>query len=113
MKIQALHLQAFLSFAQVRGIGREQLCQLLSDPAADLSSPGATIGHEDFYRVLAALHRQLQDDEMGWRIGQYLQLNALGLIYQISLQATTLEEAFYYLKDFLDTTCSLSGWRPG
>jgi AraC-like DNA-binding protein len=44
---------------------------------------------------------------LGLRVGEYQSLNALGLIYQISLQSGTIEEGLLYLKSFLNTTLPL------
>jgi AraC-like DNA-binding protein len=46
----------------------------------------------------------LQDNLAGIRSGRFLNLKALGLIYRISLQAATIQEAFFYLNDYMSTT---------
>lgn len=107
MKILALHLQSFIEFAQVRGIDRDELIARTAIPALDLSAPHATVEAGDFYLVLETMHKKLQDEQLGWRIGNFLNLSVLGLIYQISLQATTVEEAIFYLEDFVKATFPL------
>ena len=107
MKILALHLQSFLEFAQVRGLDQKGLTGHMHSYEPNQITPFDTVGVDDFYAVLAAIHKEFQDDQLGWRIGNFLNLNALGLIYQISLQAKTIEEAIYYLKDFMSATFPL------
>lgn len=107
MKILALHLRSFIDYAQVRGIGSDVLLKCMQSPEVNFSDPHATVDAEDLYRVLAAIQKLLQDDQLGWRIGKFLNLNALGLIYQISLQTTTVAEAVHYLENFINTTLPL------
>ncbi|WP_057937852.1 AraC family transcriptional regulator [Algoriphagus resistens] len=107
MKILALHLRSFLEFAHIRGINESTLLANMHFPPEDLSDPQAMVTFTDFYSVLDTMHRSLQDQQVGWRVGNFLNLNALGLIYQISIQTTTIEEAIFYLKDFLSATFPL------
>jgi AraC-like DNA-binding protein len=104
MKISALHLQSFLEFAQVRGLARADLLVEMQENPFDFSDPTATVKADDFYAVMARIYHQLKDDLLGLRMGAFLNLSALGLIYQISLQTTTVEEAIFYLKNFVNAS---------
>ncbi|MGX7835842.1 AraC family transcriptional regulator ligand-binding domain-containing protein, partial [Campylobacter fetus subsp. venerealis] len=86
-------------FAHIRGIAESTLLANMHSPPADFNDPQATVTSADFYRALEAMHLSLQDQQAGWRVGNFLNLSSLGLIYQISLQTTTIEEAIFYLKD--------------
>lgn len=107
MKILALHLRSFIEFAHIRGISESTLLANMHSPPEDFSDPQAMVTPPDFYSALEAMHLLLQDQQIGWRVGNFLNLNALGLIYQISLQTTTIEEAIFYLKDFISATFPL------
>jgi len=107
MKILALHLRSYVEFAHIRGINGSTILTNMHTPPADINDPQAMVTSADFYYALEAMHRLFQDPELGLRVGNFMNLNALGLIYQISLQTTTIEEAIFYLKDFLSSTFPL------
>lgn len=111
MKILALHLQSYLEYAHIRGIPKEALTETMELVPPDLNDPKAVVSVQDFYGVLEKLHSFLQDDHLGWRIGNFMNLNSLGLIYKISLQTKTVEEALFYLNDFLIKTFPLVALR--
>lgn len=104
MKILALHLHHVLEYAYMRGISRQELISLMENPPLDFLSDTETVGEEDFYVVIDELNKQLHEERLGIRLGNFLNLGALGLIYRISLQATTIEEALYYLRTYLNAT---------
>ncbi|WP_337041719.1 AraC family transcriptional regulator [Emticicia sp. 17c] len=104
MKILALHLQHVLEYAQMRGIARQELVGMMETPPQDFSGPTETVTITDFYIVIDEIDRQLQEERLGIRLGNFLNLGALGLIYQISLQATTIEEALHYLQIYINAT---------
>ncbi|MBA4852853.1 AraC family transcriptional regulator [Emticicia sp. BO119] len=104
MKILALHLHHVIEYASMRGISRQELISLLAKPPANFLDETETISKEDFYAVIDTIANQLKEEELGIRLGNFLNLGALGLIYQISLQATTTEEALYYLQMYLNAT---------
>ncbi|HYG38710.1 MAG TPA: helix-turn-helix domain-containing protein [Cytophagales bacterium] len=104
MKILALHLNNFLEYAQLRGLSREEMIRLIKNPPSDLQGENATVEVLDFYSVVRFIMLSLKDELLGLRLGNLMNLKALGLIYQISLQATTIEEALFYLKSYLNST---------
>ncbi len=104
MKILAQHLHHIIEYAQIRGIRAEELMAVIRRGA---TYAGEEVEADDFYRVLAAVDSQLNDELLGIRLGNFLNLKALGLIYQISLQASTVQEALFYLKEYIDSTLPL------
>jgi len=93
MEILGLHLQPFIDYARLRG-------KKVSWP----DSLETTVHKELFHSILTEINDQLADEQLGIHVGNFLNLNALGLIYQISLQATSIEEGIYYLKNFVAAT---------
>ena len=73
------------------------------------STPGeiVMIPASEFYAALKQINQELPDELWGVKTGNYLTLKLLGLIYQISLQVTTLAEAFHYLQSYLQNTLPL------
>jgi AraC-like DNA-binding protein len=104
MRILALHLHHVIEYAYMRGISRQNLIGLMENPPVDFVSETETVSQEDFYAIIDELNKQIQEEGLGIRLGNFLNLGALGLIYRISLQATTIEEALYYLQMYLNAT---------
>ncbi|WP_158561280.1 helix-turn-helix transcriptional regulator [Emticicia sp. C21] len=104
MKILALHLHHVIEYGYMRGISRRELISLMEKPPVNFLDETETINERDFYMVIDAITRQLKEGRLGIRLGSFLNLSALGLIYRISLQATTIEEALYYLQMYMTAT---------
>jgi AraC-like DNA-binding protein len=104
MNIAASHLLHLIEYAEQRGIAREDLFDIVPYSSDHFRDDTATVAPESFYDVLGEIDDQLQDELFGIRAGRYLNMKALGLIYRISLEATNIEEAFFYLKDYLQET---------
>lgn len=91
-------------YAQLRGVLPSESMAVIHLSEEDFWEETSTIDSSDFYAVVALLHQKLKDDQLGLRLGEYLNLSALGLIYQISMQTTRVEEALFYLNNYLKTT---------
>ncbi len=104
MKIAALHLQPFLEYAQLRGVLLPPEFNPLLQTPAEATTEASLISAADFYAALKRVYQELPDDLWGIKTGNYLALKLLGLIYQISLQVTTLAEAFHYLQSYMQNT---------
>lgn len=104
MNLAASHLLHLIEYAEQRGIESQRLFDTAARPAEYFRDESATVPAETFYNVLTVINEQLQDELIGIRAGRYLNMKALGLIYRISLETTTIEEAFFYLKDYLEET---------
>ncbi|PSR52282.1 hypothetical protein AHMF7605_01470 [Adhaeribacter arboris] len=107
MKIAAIHLFNFLEYAQMRGVLPQSVLAPLQLSELDEKDQTQLMEESDFYLALNRLHHYLQDDLWGIKAGKFLTLKLLGLIYRISRQVTTMEEAFHYLQSYLETTFPL------
>ncbi|WP_428656901.1 helix-turn-helix domain-containing protein [Runella sp.] len=104
MKLLALHLHSIMEYARWKGVSFSVMTQLMQHPPHDFFAEAAVVSEEDFYAVLEYVVKNNDDDSLGIHLGKFLNLNALGLIYRISLQAATVEEALHYLQTYLNTT---------
>jgi AraC-like DNA-binding protein len=104
MKIHVLHLLNAIEYAQVRGISKGYLIEQKEKPPTSWQSETAMVSVDDFYKIIEIIQKELYEDGLGIRLGNFFNLQALGLIHQISLQTTTIEEALYYLQSFTKTT---------
>lgn len=93
-----------MEYARWKGISSSEMIQVMQNPPKDFLEETSVVNEEDFYAVLDLAEQNLKDDLLGIYLGKFLNLNALGLIYRISLQATTVEEALHYLQTYLNTT---------
>lgn len=107
MNILALHLHHFVQYARLRGLPTEDIWALIQSPPADYLDEQAVIKAADLYRVIHAIDAQLPDKNWGIACGQCISLKLLGIIYQLSLQATTIEEALHYLQTYLEAAVPL------
>ena len=107
MKILALHLFHFMDYARVRGIAWHDMQTLIQRPPADFADEQATVDETDVYAVLKFIDEQLKDKAWGIQCGQFISMKLLGLIYKISLQATTIQEALHYLQSYLGAAMPL------
>lgn len=104
MKILAIHLKGFIDYAQLRGIPRRALIRSMKNPPVDFDDPRAKADMADYYALINYIFNTLGDELLGVRVGSHLNLNTLGVIYKISLKATTNEEAIYYCHSYLRQT---------
>jgi AraC-like DNA-binding protein len=104
MKIHALHLLNMIEYAQVRGISQKYFIEQIENPPISWQSETAVVTVDDFYKIARTIQKVLQEDGLGIRLGNFFNLQAVGLIHQISLQATTIEEALHYLQRFTEVT---------
>ncbi|MDF2192843.1 helix-turn-helix transcriptional regulator [Paraflavitalea sp. CAU 1676] len=101
MSILAIHLYHFMDYARVRGIAWQDMLLLLPDPPEDLLNEQAVVAEEEVYAVLKFIDDKLDDKCWGISCAHFISLKLLGLIYRISLQVTTIQEALHYLQSYL------------
>ncbi len=103
MEIPGRHLQLLLDFAAYRFMSVETLRALLPDPTIDLCVEDCNITFPVYERVLHAIIEEEDAPDLGVRYGMYLNLQALGLVHSISLEASSIEQAILMLTEYLRT----------
>ena len=101
MGIQGRHLQLLLDFAAYRFLSVETLRGLLPDPNIDLCAEDCHIPFPTYQRILQFMLKEETASDLGLRYGMYLNLQALGLVHSISLEATSIEQAILMLAEYL------------
>ncbi|MBO9565037.1 MAG: helix-turn-helix transcriptional regulator [Niastella sp.] len=117
MNVLALHLYHFMDYARIRGIawsamaeligGNEALRQQANEGELSKWAAGSSLDEtavvkaQDMYVVLAFIDNHFKDKAWGIQCGQFISMKLLGLIYRLSLQATTIQEALHYLQSYL------------
>ncbi|WMX13765.1 AraC family transcriptional regulator ligand-binding domain-containing protein [Aureispira sp. CCB-E] len=102
MKISATLLAALIDFASYRGIPSKPLYALVHDANIDWCAPDSHVTASDYLRVLKSILEQSDSANLGFYFGQYLNLSALGIVHQISLQAKSMEQALLILQTYLE-----------
>lgn len=96
-----------MDYALLRGIPRKELMRSMQNPPLDFDNPDAKADFSDYCALLTYIFNALNDELLGVRVGSQLNLNTLGVIYKISLKATTNDEAIYYCHSYLRKTFPL------
>ncbi|MEZ0607682.1 AraC family transcriptional regulator ligand-binding domain-containing protein [Fibrella sp. WM1] len=104
MTLLASHLLNLFDFAACKGVSVSSLQRLLDTPDADLHDPQGRVSVADYMRVWEALLSQGNDPHLGLHFGYFLNLKGLGLIYQISLATSSIEQAMGLLSDYLKSS---------
>jgi len=107
MNIAAPLLNHLIDFAFYRGMNRQELKNLLTDPKTDLYFVGSFVSEAEYLKVLKKVIESQNDPNLGLSFGFYLNLNALGLIHMISLATTSIQQALKMLQEFLKTNFPL------
>ncbi|HEY5826474.1 MAG TPA: AraC family transcriptional regulator ligand-binding domain-containing protein [Cyclobacteriaceae bacterium] len=104
MKILAAHLKGFIDYALLKGMSSASMLavlQLKSFPSHDAK---VNVLEKEFYALIELIAQHLDDELLGLRVGQQLNLNTLGVVYKISLRTKTMKEALHYCHSFLQKT---------
>ncbi len=101
MKIAGSYLQLLFDFAAYQYIPESQLKTLLTEPGIDLCAADCLVPITDYQKVVHALVSRQKQQGLGLVYGVFLNLKALGLIHQISLETTSIQQAFRLLEDYL------------
>lgn len=102
MKIPARFAALLLDFAQTQGLNRLDLQQHISQPVDDWCAADSWVLVEDYIVLVETIYKQLEDELLGLRFGNYLNLSALGIIHQISLQTNSIEQALLLLQHYFE-----------
>ncbi|SFE08060.1 Arabinose-binding domain of AraC transcription regulator, N-term [Chitinophaga sp. CF118] len=104
MKILAIHINHFIEFARVRNVPVKEILKLIGKEPSDFREPATVIEDTDFYKVVTLIAESLNDDQLGLRVGNFVNLIHLGVIYQLTLKANTVEEVLFYCHTYLRKT---------
>ncbi|MBV8253576.1 MAG: helix-turn-helix domain-containing protein [Chitinophaga sp.] len=103
--ILAAHIKPFIDYAALTLEERHQpMVAALQAEFGRLHADQDMVPVTYLYDVLSRIHAANNEAQMGIKVAGFMQLNALGLIYQISLQAATIEEGIFYLQHFVAAT---------
>lgn len=100
MTISASLLAALIDFATHRGLSSQSLYALVEEKNIDYCLPESRISKTSYLAVLKYILEQNKAPNLGLNFGRYLNLSALGIVHQISLQTKSIEQALFILQSY-------------
>lgn len=104
MNIQAPYIANLFEYASYAGVSEELLRRHLREEQLDVCDQLNVVSESEYVRIFEALMKATADGNFGIHYGCYLNLKALGFIVEISLNASSIEQAVLILQSYLHTT---------
>jgi len=105
--ISAPHIANLFSYASYYGSSEQLLRLLLNDKKLDVCDPDNTVTEIEFLKVFRGLLASTNDNYFGLHYGCFLNIKALGFIAQLSLNATSIEQAIFILQTYFKNSFPL------
>ncbi len=102
--ISAPYIANLYEYGSYHGIDENTLRRFLNKINLDVCSPSNTINPLEFENTFSALYENSNDEYFGLHFGSFLNLKSLGLIYQLSLEASNLKQAVFLMKEYFINT---------
>lgn len=102
MEIFAPYLGSLLDYATYQNLRTETLRKLLINPYLDTANPNEMVDAKEYLAVFNQVIEATDSEYCGLNFGCYLNLGALGLALEISLNTSSIEQGVLILQNFLD-----------
>ncbi len=103
MKIFAPYLNALLKYAQYQNMDGDSLKNILTGLDINLHNQDDMINANDYLTVLKSIIETTENEHTGLNLGTYFNLGALGLVLEISLSTSSIQQGVFILQSFLET----------
>ncbi len=100
MKILTPYLFRLLDYADYQNLNKSEL---LSNQDIDINSEEEMISAEKYLSIFSKVVESTKNDYSGLNFGRYLNLDALGLVLEISLNTSSFEHGLVILENFLNS----------
>ncbi len=107
MKIQAQYIANLFEYAAYKGVSEEMLRNHLVKKNIDVCNQNNTVTETEYLLIFEAFLKATTDKDFGIHYGCYLNMKALGFIVQLSLNASSIEQAVFMLQNYLLNTFPL------
>lgn len=104
MKISAPHIANLFDYGSYQGINELELRANLKVNDLDVCVPQNTIDKSEFLSVFKTLIDKTKNTHFGLYYGCYLNIKALGVIAELSLSTSNIEQAVCFLQEYLKNT---------
>jgi len=102
--ISAPYIANLYDYGSYHGIDEKSLRRFLANVDLNVCSPDNTINALEFENTFSELYETSNDKYFGLHFGSFLNLKSLGLIYQLSIEASNLKQAVYLIKEYFTHT---------
>ena len=99
-EISARYVANLYEYGAHLGMDENRLRQYLTNVRLDVCLPDSKIDPFEFENTFRDLYKNSNDKYFGLHFGSFLNLKALGLVYQLSLEATDLSECLFLIKEY-------------
>lgn len=103
-KISAPYIANLYEYGSYHGIDENTLRRFLNKVDLDVCLPNNIINPLEFENTFGALYENSNDEYFGLHFGSFLNLKSLGLIYQLSLEASNLKQAVFLINEYFINT---------
>lgn len=102
MEVFAPYLGSLLDYAKYQNLRSETLRNVLTNPDLDTANPNEMVNSNEYLAVFNQVIEATDNEYCGLNFGCYLNLGALGLVLEISLNTSSIEQGVLILQNFLD-----------
>jgi len=102
MEVFAPYLGSLLDYATYQNLRSESLRNVLINPDLDTANPNEMVDANEYLAVFNQVIDATDSEYCGLNFGCYLNLGALGLVLEISLNTSSIEQGVLILQNFLD-----------
>ncbi|AFM05455.1 transcriptional regulator, AraC family [Bernardetia litoralis DSM 6794] len=107
MKIAAPHIANLFEYGSYQGINENILRTNLRENELDVCNPKKSVSKVEFLAIYEILANKTKSPNFGLHYGCYLNIKALGFISELSLNASSIEQAVIFLDEYLKSTFPL------
>lgn len=107
MQIAGPHIANLFDYASYQGVEEQSLRKNLKEKDLDVCNPHNSVSESEFMAVFETLVHKKDNPHFGLYYGCYLNIKALGFIYELSINASSIEQAVLLLDQYLKTTFPL------
>ena len=103
-ELSARYLANLYEYGAYQSIDENELRRFLTNKKLDVCLPDSTINPFEFEDTFRELYKNANDKYFGIHFGSFLNLKTLGLVYEISLEATDLNECLFLIAEYFKHT---------
>ncbi|UTW64112.1 AraC family transcriptional regulator ligand-binding domain-containing protein [bacterium SCSIO 12741] len=99
-RVAAPFVASLYEYASLIGVDENRLRSQLNQPDVDLCSPEQFVTSQEYQDTFKFLYEASKDEHFGLHLGTFLNLKALGLIYQLSIQSSSFDQALFLVSEY-------------
>lgn len=107
MRIAASNVYHLVEYANYRGIQKKHLLKLLSEQTMDLLAEESYVSPKEYCMIWNEFILLSKEKYLGLHYGFFLNLQALGSVYQVSISVTNIGQAILLWNDFSENNFPL------